>query len=199
MKRTIALSACVAFVSASFVSSALPVGAQEVAEPGSGVKFAAKMNDMSLVGVGLRKKVFFKVYAIGLYVSDQALAGPLAAHKGKAATPALYKELLTGDYSREVVLKFTRDIGKEKIQEAMREALPQADKAKTDTFVSYFPEVKVGQECALRWAGGGDLEVTMGGQPKPPIPGFAATVFGIWLGDKPIQENIKAGLVSMLK
>lgn len=201
MKRTIASSACAALVSASFVLCAAPAGAQEVTEPGSGVKFAAKIDDMSLLGVGLRTRTFLKVkvYAIGLYVSEQALAGPLAAHKGKPVTPALYKDLLIGDYPRQVVLKFTRDVDKEAIQEAMRGALKDADKAKTDTFVGYFPEVKVGQECVLRWSAGGNLEVTMKGEAKAPILAFAAPVFGIWLGDKPIQEDIKKGLVSLFK
>ena len=41
-----------------------------------------------------------------------------------------------------------------------------------DVFVSYFPEIKAGQ-------------------PKPPIAdqSFAAAVFRVWLGDKPIQRS----------
>ena len=70
---------------------AAPALAQDVAEPKSGVKFAVKSGDMSLLGVGLRTKTMLKVkvYAVGLYVADSALAGPLAAHKGKANTPAV--------------------------------------------------------------------------------------------------------------
>jgi hypothetical protein len=38
----------------------------------------------------------------------------------------------------------------------------------------------------------------MAGQPKPPIADreFAAAVFGVWLGEKPVREEIKKGLVS---
>jgi hypothetical protein len=80
----------------------------------------------------------------------------------------------------------------------MREALEGADKAKTEAFVGYFPEVKEGQECVLRWAPGGTLEVTMAGQPRPPIAdrAFATAVFGIWLREKPIQDDLKRDLVS---
>ena len=181
---------------------AAPAHAEQVKEPGSGVVFDTKSGDMSLLGVGLRiKKIAFisaKVYAIGFYVSDSALAGPLAAHKGKPASEALYQDLIWGDFPKKVVLKFTRDVGQGRIQEAMREALAGADKTRTDQFVSYFPEVKEGQECVLSWAPGGTLEVNMAGLGKPPIAdkNFAAAVFGIWMRQQPLQEDIKKALVS---
>ena len=171
-----------------------------MAEPGSGVKFAAKKGDLSLLGVGLRTRTILqvKVYAIGLYVADAALAGPLAAHKSAPAGPALYRDLVQGDFPKELYLKFIRDVGQSTIQEAMRESLAGANKARLDGFVAYFPEIKAGQECVLRWATGGTLETVMAGQPKPPIADrdFAATLFAVWLGEKPIQEDIKKGLVS---
>jgi hypothetical protein len=176
------------------------LGAEDVTEARSGVKFAAKNGTRSLLGVGLRTRTFLKVkvYAIGLYVSDEALAGPLAAHKGKTDSPAFYAELVNGDFDKEVTLKFVRDVEQATIQEAMREALVGADKARVDAFVSYFPEVKVGQECGLRWGQGGVLETTMAGQPRPAIAdkAFTARVFGIWLGEKPLQADIKKDLVA---
>lgn len=187
-----------ALVAVSLV--ALPAAAQEVAEPGSGVRFATKRGDLSLLGVGLRTRTIFKVkvYAIGLYVADSALAGPLAAHKGALGSPAFYRDLVAGDFPKEVLLKFTRDVNQATIQEAMRDALAGADRARTETFASYFPEIKTGQECLIRWAPGGILETVMGGQPKPSIAdrSFAAAVFAVWLGEKPIQEDIKKALVS---
>jgi len=189
---------------------AAPAPAEQVKEPSSGVIFdttaTAKVADqdvaLSLLGVGLRvKKIAFvsaKVYAIGLYVSDTALAGPLAAHKGKPASEALYQDLIWGDFPKQVVLKFTRTVGQNKIQEAMREALAGADKTRTEQFVSYFPEVKEGQECVLRWAPGGTLEVSMAGLGRPPIAdkNFAAAVFGIWMRQEPLQDDIKKALIS---
>jgi len=191
-----------AAVLALAVSAPSLLRAEDVKEPRSGVTFPAKIGNMSLLGVGLRvRKVAFitaKVYAIGLYVSDAALAAPLAAHKGRTTSPELYRDLVWGDFEKQVTLKFTREVDRPRIQEAMRETLAGADKARTDQFVSYFPEVHTGQECVLRWAPGGVLETTMAGQPRPPIAdkNFAAAVFAIWLGEKPIQEDIKHDLVS---
>jgi hypothetical protein len=177
-----------------------PAFAQDVTEPVTGTKFAVKNGEMSLMGVGLRvRKIAFvpiRAYAIGLYVSDAAIAGPLAAHKGKLGTPEFYRALVDGDFPKQIVLKFTRDLSKDRIQGPMREALEGQDAPKTELFVSYFPEVKVGQEAVFNWGPGGELHVTIAGQAKGPIPGFAAPVFGIWLREKPIQEDIKKGLVS---
>jgi hypothetical protein len=198
--KEVALSSRILAASVVALSLAVPAAAQEVAEPSTGTKFTVKSGDMSLLGVGLRVKKFafvpFKVYALGFYVADSAIAGPLAAHKGKLDTPAFYKALIEGDFPKQMLLKFTRDVSKDRIQSAMREALEGADGPKTELFVSYFPEVKVGQECVLAWSPGGELKVTMAGEAKGAIPGFAATVFGIWLREKPIQDDIKKGLVA---
>ena len=55
-----------------------------------------------------------------------------------------------------------------------------------------------GEEYVLRWAPGGVLETVAKGTPKPPIAdkNFAGAVFGIWLGDHAIQDDIKRDLVS---
>ena len=170
--------------------------AEDVAEPRTGVRFPAGIDDMSLLGVGLRTKTILKVkvYAIALYVADAALAGPL---KGKSA-PALAHELVWGDFPKEIHLHLVRDVSASQMQEAIREALQHADKARVDTFVSYFSDIKTGEEYVLRWAPGGTLETIAKGTPKPPIAdkNFAAAVFGIWLGDDPIQDDIKRDLMA---
>jgi len=177
---------------------ATPALAQEVTEPKSGVKFAAKSGDMSLLGVGLRTKTMLhvKVYAVGLYVADSALAGPLAAFKGKTDSAPFYKELVSGDFEKQIVMKFTRDVTSDQIRGAFRETLQGT--SKLDLFVGYFGDTKEGQEYVLTWKPGGILETKVAGLNKPEIndKAFAAAVFGIWLGDKPIQEDIKKGLVS---
>ena len=67
-----------------------------------------------------------------------------------------------------------------------------------DAFVSNFGDTKTGQEYVIRWAPGGTLETTVVGAAKPPIADkdFAAAVFAIWLGEKPIQDDLKRDLVA---
>jgi Chalcone isomerase-like len=177
---------------------ATPAFAQEVTEPKSGVKFAAKSGDMSLLGVGLRTKTMLKVkvYAVGFYVADSALAGPLAAFKGKTDSAPFYKELVWGDFGKQIVMKFTRGVSTDQIRGAFRETLEGT--SKLDQFLGCFGDTKEGQEYVLTWKPGGVLGVKVAGVDKPDIAdkNFAAAVFGIWLGEKPIQQDIKKGLAS---
>ncbi len=185
---------------------ALPALAQDsFTEPRSGVAFPVQRDDMTLLGAGLRVKsiafVKVKVYALGLYVADSAVNGALVAHKGKPPSEALYQALIWGDFPKQMVLRFTRSLGKDRIQSAMREALEGADPKLVELFVSYFPEVSEGQECVLRWQEGGVLQTSFGGLSKGDIrdKNFAAAVFGIWLRAKPIQDDVKADLVARFK
>jgi hypothetical protein len=177
---------------------ATPVLAQEVAEPKSGVKFTTKSGDTSLLGVGLRTRTMLKVkvYAVGFYVADSALAGPLASHKGKTEAPAFYKELVSGDFGKQIVMKFVRDVTTDQIRGAFRGSLQGT--SKLEPFLGYFGDTKVGQEYVLTWKPGGVLATTVAGAEKPEIndKAFASAVFGIWLGEKPIQADIKKALVA---
>jgi chalcone isomerase-like protein len=196
--RAMQKTAVVTLLLGAALASSLP--AQDVTEPKSGTKFAAKLEDKSLLGTGLRTKTFLKVkvYALGLYVADSAISGPLAAYKGKTSAPDFYRELVQGDFPKQVNMKFLRDLEAKQIQDAFRETLEGADKAKVDAFVGYFPALTSGQECVITWAPGGTLETVVAGAAKPPIAdkAFAAKVFAIWLGEKPIQEDLKAAIVS---
>jgi hypothetical protein len=182
--------ACAVFV----LSLAVPTLAQEIAEPKSGTKFAAKDSDTSLLGVGLRKKSIVKVYAVGLYVADSALTGTL---KGKAGTPELYQELLKGDFKKKIVMKFLRDVSTDQIRGGFRDSLKGAGE-RSEVWIGYFSDIRSGQECVIAWTPGVGLETKVGGLNNPPLNDkvLASAVLGIWLGDKPIQDDIKRDLVA---
>jgi hypothetical protein len=187
----------------ALASLAMPQTSDVVAEPKTGVTFATKVGDMSLLGVGLRTKTFlkFKVYALGLYVADSALSGCLSVHRGKVDTSAFYRDLVVGDFDKQLVLKLVRDLSAEQIQGSFRSHLNAASPMLTEQFVSYFGATKSGQECVLRWVPGGGLETTVGGVDKPPIADklFADEVFAIWLRDRPAEDTIRRQLVSRAK
>lgn len=178
---------------------AIPAFSQEITEPKTGAKFSAKDGDMSLLGVGLRTKTILKVkvYAIGLYVSNSAISGPL---KGKAGTPDLYRELVYGDFTKKVIMKFVRDVSTNQIRDAFRETLSAAE-PKTETWLQYFNDIHSGQEVIIGWTPAVGLETKVAYVDKPPIndKAFATSVFSIWLGDKPVQEDVKKDLVAHAK
>jgi Chalcone isomerase-like len=184
----------------TLLSVALPTPRPVVTEPRTGVTFATNVGEMSLMGVGLRTETFlrFKVYAVGFYVADSALCGSLTAHKGNVDTSAFYRELVVGDFDKQVVLKLVRNLSAEQIQGSFRSHLTDADPKLVEQFVSYFGATKAGQECVLRWVARKRLETTVGGVAKPPIAdkAFADEVFSIWLRDRPAEDLIRKQIVS---
>ena len=185
---------------ALLLSMAVATVAGVVTEPRTGTAFEAKVGEMSLLGVGLRTKTFlrFKVYALGLYVADSALSGPLTVHRGKVGTSAFYQDLIVGDFEKQFVLKLVRDLSAEQIQGTFRSHMPSADPKLLDQFVSYFGPTRAGQVCVLRWVPGGRLETHVGGVAKPPIAdkAFADAIFAIWLRDRPAEDPIRKQVVS---
>ena len=192
----------VAVAALALVAGASAIGAQDFKEPKSKVAFTIDNGDLVLLGTGLRvkKMVFtFKAYAFGFYVDKAAADGPLAPFKGKPATDELRTALQTGDFKKELVLHFLRDLKAKKIQGAMREALEDGTDPKVlDPFISYFPEVKKGERCTLRWVPGGTIETVMKGEAKPPLTNqaFAEKLFGLYVGPTPLQKDFKAGTVA---
>lgn len=184
----------------AFLSPPVSAAAPLVTEPKTGVTFPTKVGDMTLLGVGLRTKTFlkFKVYALGLYVADSALSGPLVRHKGKVGTSAFYRDLVVGDFEKQLVLKMVRDLSAEQVEHTFRSHMPQAKPEFLDQFVSYFGDTKAGQECVMHWVPGGKLEMTVAGVVKPAIAdkAFADGVFAMWLRDRPAEDPIRRQLVS---
>ena len=182
------------------LSLAAPAADPVVREQNTGVTFPTRLGDMSLLGVGLRTKTFlkFRVYALGLYVADSALTGPLAVHKGNVDSSAFYRDLATGDFEKQFVLKLVRDLSAEQIQGTFRSHMASADKQLLDQFVSYFSATQAGQECILHWVPGRGLDTTVAGVAKPTIAdkAFADQVFAIWLRDRPREDPIRKQLVS---
>jgi trans-aconitate methyltransferase len=104
---------------------------------------------------------------------------------------------VNGDFKKKVVLKFLRDLSNDQIRDGFRDALKGAG-GKTDVWVGYFTSVVTGQEAVIAWTPGVGLETRSAGLNKPPLndKAFASAVFSIWLGDKPIQEDIEKDLVA---
>jgi hypothetical protein len=172
------------------LSLAFPLWAAEVA----GVKIDERANvgnaDLVLSGAGLRKRVFFQVYAIGLYVQDRK-ADPVAQPGPKR-----------------VHIHMLRDVGAEQFTEALADGIKanhtEAEAKALEPRVQQLgaimagvKEAKSGMAIALDWTGR-ETVVAIDGKPAgEPIPGedFYRALLRIWLGDKPVQEDLKKALL----
>jgi hypothetical protein len=170
---------------------ALPVSAAEVA----GVKIEDKASvagaDLALKGAGLRKRVFFHVYAMGLYVADRK-ADPIAQGGAKRVAIHMLRNVDADSFAKALV-----DGMRPNHDEATMKAL-EPRIAQLNAIMAELKEAKKGMAIALDWVPGAGTQVTIDGKPSgKPIEGedFYRALLRIWLGEKPVQDDLKKALL----
>ncbi|ATB32378.1 chalcone isomerase family protein [Melittangium boletus] len=169
--------------------SALPANAKEIA----GVKFpdtaSVDGQELKLNGVGLRKKVVFKVYAVGLYLQTPS----------KDASKVISSEQI-----KRVRMSMLRDLEKKQITDAIVEGFKKnagsnlsALQARLDTFAAGIPDLKEGQELVLTYAPGKGTSIESSSGQKLSVEGkdFADALFSVWLGASPVDGSLKKGML----
>jgi len=172
----------------------LAAGAAEVA----GVKIEDKTRvgsaDLALNGAGLRKRVFFQVYAIGLYLPQ----------KSTSAAAVLEQQ-----GPKRVAIHMLRDISADAFTEALAEGI-RANHSEAEAkalepriqelaaIMAEVKEAKKGMAIALDWqpASGTVMRVN-GAERGKAISGedFYRALLRIWIGDKPVQDDLKKALL----
>jgi Chalcone isomerase-like len=143
---------------------------------------------LKLNGMGLRTKVFFKVYVAGLYLEQTSKDG---------------KEILSRDEVREMSLAMLRDVDRKAMGEAIVKAVEgnsgniAAFKDRLDGLVASMADLKEGQVFKLTYVPGQGTKLTSPGAKEFSAPGkdFADALFGAWLGDKPVDGGLKDGVL----
>jgi len=179
-----------AFRIALLLLVALPAWTAEVA----GVKIDDKARvgdaEVTLTGAGLRRRAFFQVYAIGLYVQD------------RKADP------VTQPGPKRVQIHMLRDVGADTFTEALAdgikanhsEAQAKALEPRVQQLgaaMAALKEAKKGMTIALDWTGKATHVLVDGKPVGQPIEGedFYRALLRIWLGEKPVQDDLKKALL----
>lgn len=158
---------------------ALPAQAGNLA--GVTLPDTAEVKGQSLVlnGMGLRKKLFIKVYVAGLYLPA----------KEKSA-----QKVLSGDTPHRMVMHFLYDVSKDQMCEAWNEGLeantPNASaevKKAFTTLCSWMEPIDKGNKIVMTYLPGEGTMVEVNGKAKGTIPGQAAAdaILATWIGPKP--------------
>lgn len=186
-------------------------------------KEGAKPQDLALLGLAIREKTIFNVnvYSYVVYADTAFIEKDLAAWKGKNAKAlgkdsALYTKLLQPNGTKELRMRFCRDVDAEDIVEAFEDSLEprilsrrkamegtKAEKLKDlTTFRGFFSldELKEGNELRFTWHPDGTLCTVVNGERKPDLKSqdLAWAMFDVYLGDDPISKSGKKDLVSRL-
>jgi hypothetical protein len=164
----------------------------------AGVKFDDKIRvgtgDLVVNGAGLRKKAVFKVYAMALYLPEK---------RGDA------EAVLAAKGNKRIAISLLRDLSAQQFVEALQEGMANnhseaemaglRDRLKqfSDTMLAA-GEPKTGTSVVIDWLPEGGTRLTVNGQVKgKDIAGedFYRALLRIWLGNKPVQDDLKQALL----
>jgi len=147
-------------------------------------------SEVALKGAGLRTRLFFQVYVIGLYVSN--LRGdPLTLPGPKRVQIHMLRDVDAGTFTEALA-----DGIKANASESEAKALESRVKQLIATMAEV-KEAKKGMRIALDWDGK-QTQVVIDGRPAGrPIEGedFYRALLRIWLGEKPVQDDLKKALL----
>jgi hypothetical protein len=144
---------------------------------------------LKLNGMGLRTKIVFKVYVLGLYLETPS----------KDATA-----IISSDQIKSLRMSLLRSVGGAKIAETIMEGFERNSKAQMgalkaplDKLRAMIPDVVKGDQIVLTYVPGKGTLVSAKGVEKGVIEGkdFADALFGVWLGANPAQEDLKKALL----
>jgi chalcone isomerase-like protein len=151
--------------------------------------------DLVLNGAGLRKRAFFQVYAMGLYLPQKA-------------TDAAVVLMQPG--AKRVAMHMLRDVSAEQFSDALADGIRANHSAAEATallprlmqlvaVMAEVKEAKKGMLIALDWTGVGTQVLIDGSPHGRPIPGedFYRALLRIWLGDTPVQDDLKKSLLGL--
>ncbi len=141
---------------------------------------------LSLNGAGVRKKWMFKVYVGALYTQ---------------AKSSNAKAIISADENQAIKLVMLRDVSGEKMSSAISEGFanvvdindPAIKKQLADFSQTFGDEAKEGTVYDFIYIQGQGLDVLVNGKKAKQMSGldFKKTLFSVWLGDKPAQDDLK--------
>ncbi len=144
---------------------------------------------LKLNGVGLRRKVVFKVYVAGLYLENTSNA------------PAT---VISSEQIKQMRLHVLRSLKASQVTEAIEEGFEKNSKAKMGAlgerlkrFSAMFSNVSEGDPILMTYVPGKGVSISIKGVEKGTVEGkdFADALFAVWLGPNPVQEDLKKALL----
>jgi hypothetical protein len=184
------------FILCCLLLCSLPANAKDIA--GVMVQETLQMEDGTLLhlnGAGIRSKFFFDIYIAELYMEHPS---------------SVVKEVLEATGRKRMVMHFLyKEVGKDKLIEGWDEGFagntPKDELVKLqdriNQFNDMFVDVKKDDIIVLDFIPDKGTIVTIAKQEKGVVSGkdFNDALLRIWLGDKPVNEDLKEKLLSYQK
>ena len=160
----------------------------------AGVKIPDTDQQLVLNGAGLRKRAFFDVYTIGLYLPEKkaAAADAIGAPGAKRVAIHMLRDVGVDQFGGALI-----DGMKDNVGEAEMKALEPRIKQLLSA-MNTMQEAKKGMRITLDWMPAAGTQLTVEGKPAgTAIPGedFYRALLKIWLGERPVQADLKKALL----
>jgi hypothetical protein len=173
----------------SLSASAVEIGGVKMPET-----LSAESQSLALNGAGVRTKFFMDIYAAGLYLTESSK---------EAST------IVAADQPMALRLHITSGLlSAEKMEKATREGFDKSTGGNTapiqstiDEFVAAFSEeITENDVFDFVYAPATGVNVFKNGELKKNVKGleFKKALFGIWLSEDAVQEDLKSGLLGSL-
>jgi len=145
---------------------------------------------LKLNGLGVRTKLFFKIYVAGLYLETPT-------HDDTQA--------ITSEETKKVVMHFLyKKVTAKQLVDAWEDGFKDNSpaevgklKSEISQFESWMSDVTAGQEMTFTYVPGIGTTVEVTGKGKGTIPGqdFMRVLFRVWLGTNPPTGDLKSGML----
>jgi hypothetical protein len=149
--------------------------------------------NLVLNGAGMRNKFIFSWYVVALYLDARknTAAAVLADQNEKRIALYMQRDISAG----ELLYTFNKAIGKNHTDEELK---VMKDELHVLEVIFYNTgKIKAGNVILFDYQRGIGTRVTVGGVVRGIIPGavFNTALLKIWLGEKPVDENLKLKLL----
>lgn len=145
--------------------------------------------ELQLIGVSvLTWAMFFDVYAGGLYLPEEVSVAQWTEDVPKK---------LELSYFRNIDAKGFADSSDKLLRENLSPQEYEILSTRLQTFYAFFEDVSPGDRYSIVYMPGKGTELRLNNETKGSVSGhdFALAYFGIWLGDNPIKQKFRDGLL----
>ena len=164
---------------------ALPAAAKEREGVVSQPVVEAGGKQLHLMGMGLRKKLWFKVYIASFYLENptEDAAQAVSSEQVKRVEMHMLRDLERGKITEAVQAGFEKNAGPQ---------MPQLQ-GRLDQFLKAIPDLKSGQVIVVTYLPGRGTVIKAGAGEEIALPGkdFGDALFSVWLGQHPVDDELK--------
>ncbi|CAL62767.1 Conserved hypothetical protein, putative chalcone isomerase [Herminiimonas arsenicoxydans] len=150
--------------------------------------------DLKLHGAGIRYKLVFKVYVIGLYLPEKktAVVDVLAAPGARRVSITMLRDVGSDEFGKAFATGIEHNTDN---AERLALAIPMA---KFKAMFATVPELRQGDVLHLDWMPGSGMVAALNGRRTfEPIAdaAFYNAILRIWLGVRPVDDKLKRQLL----